>query len=65
MVKVGVDIEVSDLLKPEYLQKLPAINAQIVDKSGLGADYLGWSDYFAHYDMKELARIEQVGQYIK
>ncbi len=49
----------------KYQTRVNEINDMIVNKTGLGNDFLGWLDWPINYDKEELARIKKAGQYIR
>ena len=48
-----------------YEKDVARINKMIMDKSGLGNDFLGWVDWPVNYNKEELARIKKDAQYVR
>ena len=48
-----------------YEKRVTEINEMIMNKSGLGNDFLGWVDWPVNYDKEELARIKKDAQYVR
>ena len=48
-----------------YENDVARINKMIMDKSGLGNDFLGWVDWPRDYDKEELERIKKDAQYVR
>lgn len=59
MIKVSFD-HIKDDLKvnfDKYQEKVSEINKTILNRTGAGADYLGWLEYPNNYDKNEIKRI--------
>ncbi|MEG1222226.1 MAG: glucose-6-phosphate isomerase [Bacilli bacterium] len=48
-----------------YEEKVKTINHMINEKTGLGAEYLGWTTYPADFDKAEVARIIKKAKYVR
>lgn len=48
-----------------YENDVARINKMIMDKSGLGNDFLGWVDWPRDYDKEELEKIKKDAQYVR
>ena len=55
----------NDEILSSYEKRVTEINKMIMNKSGLGNDFLGWVDWPVNYDKEELARIKKDAQYVR
>ena len=67
-------LKLNDAFLAKYVgaEELPALEGalrdarkKLIDKSGLGSDYLGWVDLPVNYDKDEFARIKAAAEKIK
>lgn len=65
MIKLNLDFLNTSFDKKEYAKKLGKVNQQIVKKTGLGNDYIGWATWPRDYDKDEFAAIKETALYIQ
>lgn len=65
MIKVNIENVLLPINLDSYKDKVSQISKQIIDKSGLGNDYLGWVDYPQNYDKAEFDLIKKSAKYIR
>ena len=59
MLKLRLNNLMNEEILSSYEKKVAQINEMIMNKSGLGNDFLGWVDWPVNYDKEELARIKK------
>ena len=66
---MSLELRLNKLINDEiikgYEEQVKRINKMIMDKSGLGNDFLGWVDWPINYDKEELARIKKDAKYVR
>ena len=66
---MSLELRLNKLINDEiikgYEEQVKRINKMIMDKSGLGNDFLGWVDWPMSYDKEELARIKKDAKYVR
>ena len=66
---MSLELRLNKLINDEiikgYEEQVKRINKMIMDKSGLGNDFLGWVDWPINYDKEELVRIKKDAQYVR
>ena len=62
MIKVKTDYLGREIDFASYKEKVEQIHAAIENRTGAGADYLGWAAYPETYDKEEFARIKALAQ---
>ena len=65
MLKLRLNSLMNDEILSSYEKRVTEINKMIMNKSGLGNDFLGWVDWPVNYDKEELARIKKDAQYVR
>ena len=65
MLKLRLNNLINEEILSSYEKKVAQINEMIMNKSGLGNDFLGWVDWPVNYDKEELARIKKDAQYVR
>lgn len=57
MIDLDLDLTLNKEELDDYTKKVKVINQMIINKNGLGNDFLGWVDWPVNYDKEELERI--------
>ena len=65
MLKLRLNNLMNESILSSYEKRVTEINEMIMNKSGLGNDFLGWVDWPVNYDKEELARIKKDAQYVR
>lgn len=65
IVKTNTSYLVNPIDWKGYEEKVRAIDAMIKNKTGAGADFLGWVDHPVDYDKEELKRIKESAAYVR
>ena len=65
MLNLRLNKLINEEILKGYEQDVARINKMIMDKSGLGNDFLGWVDWPRDYDKEELERIKKDAQYVR
>ena len=65
MINVDFQYLGKDIDFASFEQKVMEIDNAINERTGAGADYLGWADYPLHYDKEEFARIVEDAKYVR
>ena len=65
MLKLRLNNLMNEEILSNYEKRVTEINEMIMNKSGLGNDFLGWVDWPVNYDKEELARIKKDAQYVR
>ncbi len=65
MLNLRLNKLINEEILKGYENDVARINKMIMDKSGLGNDFLGWVDWPRDYDKEELERIKKDAQYIR
>ena len=65
MLNLRLNKLINEEILKGYENDVARINKMIMDKSGLGNDFLGWVDWPRDYDKEELERIKKDAQYVR
>ena len=65
MLNLRLNNLINEEILKSYEKEVKRINQMIMDKSGLGNDFLGWVDWPINYDKDEFARIKKDAQYVR
>ena len=65
MLNLRLNKLINEEILKGYENDVTRINKMIMDKSGLGNDFLGWVDWPRDYDKEELERIKKDAQYVR
>ena len=65
MLNLRLNKLINEEIIASYEKDVARINKMIMDKSGLGNDYVGWVDWPVEYDKQELERIKKDAQYVR
>ena len=65
MLNLRLNKLINEEILKGYENEVARINKMIMDKSGLGNDFLGWVDWPRDYDKEELERIKKDAQYVR
>ena len=65
MLKLRLNNLMNEEILSSYEKKVTQINEMIMNKSGLGNDFLGWVDWPVNYDKEELNRIKKDAEYVR
>lgn len=65
MIRVSTDYVLREVDFASYEEKVKEINRSIEERTGAGADFLGWAKYPEHYDKEEFERILKAAAYIR
>ena len=65
MIKVSTEYVRKEINLAQYEAKVKEINHMINERTGAGADYLGWAKYPGNYDKEEFARILAAAKHIR
>lgn len=65
MLNLRLNKLINEKILKGYENDVARINKMIMDKSGLGNDFLGWVDWPRDYDKEELERIKKDAQYVR
>lgn len=65
MIKLNLDNVRTQIDFDSYKEKIATIHEWIENKTGKGADYLGWADYPNTYDKEEFERIKAAARRIR
>ena len=65
MLKLRLNNLMNEEILSSYEKRVTEINEMIMNKSGLGNDFLGWVDWPVNYDKEELQRIKKDAEYVR
>ena len=65
MIHVNSDLALRNVKMAQYGEQVKRIHSMIEDRTGAGADFLGWAHYPETYDKEEFARIVKAAKEIR
>ena len=65
MIKLDLSRAIDKKELNSYQDKVTVINKMIMDKTGLGNDFLGWADWPVNYDKEEVERMIKDAKYVR